>query len=901
PYLAEPFPVRTLKLGKLEAGPHTVDWDGFDEKGQPIVEEQNTRPDELARLNLTTATPEQLTKTLPVNLLQVTVTAGKERLFANFERAVETLRPNRKVRPFSMSALDRDGNYVVPDFQAASVVRYSPEWVRLAQWPKDHSRGQGYEPIECQEAAVDSQGNVFAMNASGVYRYGVEGGGEPTPWPEQSDYTKAHNLGHVLGMKTNDPELGKKPGFADQFTGFAIDDQDNIYLGRLRPDPCIQIFDSKGKYLRSLTLPEGRRPAKIRWLGKGVLAVAAIGSDPEGVVLLIDATTGEVKKRIEDNSPIHLWAGPDGSFITGHDGTIVRRYTRTGDPLPFDPAVVNVRDNEIRFAPHEFGLPKQSPGFPASAKGYAIAADGSFSISEGLESNDALAKTEVLSYSKGGGYEPANIQASLGKRVPGNVYLDGAPAAFDLLVTNLSEEEQPLTANWTLTDFDGNKTTGTSTLVARPLSRQALPFSVNAPAMGHYRLAVDVLQGKKLVETLEAQLARIPSRDVSENRYSPFAMCAVGEFEVMKLAGVKSHRGDSASWARQVEPLDGVFYQDRPEALQFPRGGAESLRAFARREGFLLLNGLNYGEGWLGGDWVGRPTHFLYSYDRFYGYCLLVLDRFAGKGEAFYQFWNEPDNFWRTPGPFSREHFAMVQKHVWSMVKARDKNALAIADGDAGNVKMMEEFAAFDAAGWNDTVQMHYPAATVYAWDNMKFPDLPEMKVPVIEKLVQIRDKSFPGKEVWNTEDGVPANPKTAEIAAANLPRMYISQIAAGVDRIYLFPQTGINSSRHDVASCLDENGDPFPTFVSYATASRLIDGSIYAGQADFGTGAYGYLFARGQDFVLAANAISGTREVVVDAGVPKVTIVDLMGRSKEVATQGGRLNLTLSPQMQYV
>ena len=38
-----------------------------------------------------------------------------------------------------------------------------------------------------------------------------------------------------------------------------------------------------------------------------------------------------------------------------------------------------------------------------------------------------------------------------------------------------------------------------------------------------------------------------------------------------------------------------------------------------------------------------------------------------------------------------------------------------------------------------------------------------------------------------------------------------------------------------------------------------------------------------------------------MDAGVPKVTIVDLMGRSKEVATQGGRLNLTLSPQMQYV
>ncbi len=418
---------------------------------------------------------------------------------------------------------------------------------------------------------------------------------------------------------------------------------------------------------------------------------------------------------------------------------------------------------------------------------------------------------------------------------------------------------------------------------------------------GHYRLNVEVRQGNELVDVLKAQLARVASRDTKANRYSPFAMCAVGEFEVMKLAGVKSHRADSASWARQVEPLEGTFYADRPEAVQFGRGGADSLRAFARREGFLVLNGLNYGEGWLGGDWVGRPTHFVYSYDRFYNYCLRILDLFSGKGEAFYQFWNEPDNFWRPEGPFGLEHFALVHKHVWSMVKARDKDALAVADGDAGGLKTMEEFAGMGASDWNDSVQMHYPAATVYAWNNMKFPDLPETKVPAIAKLVEIRDHTAPGKEVWNTEDTVPANPKTAEIAAANLPRMYISQIAAGVDKIYLFLQTGSNSSRHDVTACLDENGHPFPTFVTYATMSRLIDGAVYAGQANLGEGNYAYLFARGQDFVLAVNSISGTREVSVDVGVPRVTLMDLMGRARDVPTPGGRLRLALSPQMQYV
>jgi hypothetical protein len=374
-------------------------------------------------------------------------------------------------------------------------------------------------------------------------------------------------------------------------------------------------------------------------------------------------------------------------------------------------------------------------------------------------------------------------------------------------------------------------------------------------------------------------------------------MCGVGEFEVMKLAGIKSHRGDSASWANTVEPLSGVFYPDRPDVVQHPRGGAEPFRAYARREGFLLLNGLNYGENWLGGDWVGQPTHFLYSYDRFFDYCLRILDRFSGKGETFYQFWNEPDNFWR-PGfnnnAKGSEHFTLVQQHVWSMVKARDKNALAIADGDVNATQAMDEFALYGAANANDTVQMHYPGAFNVAWDDIRVPDLPEAHASFIAKLVQTRDKSFPGKEIWNTEDTVPANPRTPEVAAANLPRMFIPQIAVGVDKIYLFSQTGTNSIRRDVSSFLDENGDPFPAYVSLAAMTKLVEGAVFVGRKQYDAEACGYLFARGQDFVLAANTYSGTRSVPVDAGG---SIVDLIGRTKGTTSA----SLMISPQMQYV
>ena len=93
--------------------------------------------------------------------------AGTERAFVNFERLGDTLQTNRKVRPFTSSIVDRQGNYLVPDFQAASVLRYSPDWVLLDKFPRDHSRGQGYEPVECLEAASRQQGKHLRNERGG--------------------------------------------------------------------------------------------------------------------------------------------------------------------------------------------------------------------------------------------------------------------------------------------------------------------------------------------------------------------------------------------------------------------------------------------------------------------------------------------------------------------------------------------------------------------------------------------------------------------------------------------------------------------------------------------------------------------------------------------------------------
>ena len=52
-HIGQPFPVRTFKLGRLEAGTQAVTWDGLDENGQPIVEAAECHAAELERLKLT--------------------------------------------------------------------------------------------------------------------------------------------------------------------------------------------------------------------------------------------------------------------------------------------------------------------------------------------------------------------------------------------------------------------------------------------------------------------------------------------------------------------------------------------------------------------------------------------------------------------------------------------------------------------------------------------------------------------------------------------------------------------------------------------------------------------------------------------------------------------------------
>jgi hypothetical protein len=911
PWLKEPYPTRTLALGHLEAGPHEADWDGMDEQGKPVVEVHNLTTGQISGLTNKPTTPDQLTESVPIQYFQVNVEAGGEKLSANFQRAVGGLQPTRTALPFRMGTLDRAGRYLVADFNAWSVYGYTADFVRDpdAKWPSANM-SMGFLPAECSVVHVDSQGMVLIMDVIGIWRYDAKG--NAAPWPaagttatNRPAYFDPGYNGEVLGTRSGDAAKMTQPGIAKNYTGFAVDDHDVIYLVRAGAVNAVDVFDDNGAYQRSITLPAGKGPGNIAWAGNGTLAVADSDS-----LLLIDAASGTVKKTIHYDGASFVMADPGGTIYVGNRPGWMARYTAAGEPVPFNSSLLYVKGNQINLtaaggsAPSDptKQIPRGAAGFaPAGLNGLAFAPDGSFYVSEAPPPG-AIAPTVTTGlyhYAKDGTFLPNSVLAQWGCHNVCNVYLDDEPATLDLLVTNFNEAKRDLTVDWTLTNFFGQETKGTSTITAQPLARQWLPFTMTMPEMGQYRLKAVVRDGGRFVEELHAQLARIPSRPIVTDRYSPFAVAWVGEWETMALAGAKSSRGDQESWSSQVEPIDGVFFPDHPQVPQWARGGFDSLRAFGHRWGFLNLGMLDYGEHWLGGD------QFIYSYDRFFDYCLHVIDTFKGKHEAFYQTWNEPNFFWRyaSPDPFAREQLGVLQAHVWSMIKARDKDALSISDGDAGSTQIMQDFATFGTTGYIDTVQMHYPASSPISYNNMPVPDLPETKATAIAKLVEVRDQFYPGKPVWNTEEGIPPNAPTPELAATNLPRVEIPQFAVGVDRIYQFSQTAVEGTTlHDPTAMLDENGQPFPTYAAYATMTRLIDGAIFSGQADFGVpGTCGYLFTRGKDFILAVNSLRDPAEVTIDAGAPVVTVTDLMGRTKQMPADGGKLKITLLPQMQYL
>ena len=815
-----------------------------------------------------------------------------------------------RVFPSFMGAVrDSHGLILAADRGAWRGRRYSRNWLLQETYPKA-SVGQSSDPVDTFDAAVDSHDNLFLMTPNGVYRYTPDG--NPAPWAADSEYINypyPSVVRNLLGARLDPNAKGKKdyvfgpggggghrywntaetidkPGFAFQWGGLAIDSKDNIYVGMIDPKLQIEVFDNSGKYERTLQTPAGSDPRSMRFGKDGALWVQG------DRLARLDPDTGAVQRTIEDGGRF-INVGPDGTLYA-YNGPNLHRYTPAGDPLPFTTKAPYVRDNGawIDLRPSDNKMPDDAPGCTANIMGLVGADKGDFYISATPTADPNGGYHYLEHFAADGAFVPDNPAIEVHPHETGNVFETGEPARVDVQLTNIRPDSAAVTLDSTTTNLDSTpigaasvkRTVPALTSVSAVLDLGVKPGANGHDVYGYYQMRVGGSTGGQSLPSTTLYGGRVTPRTGPYAPYSPFGSVRMeANPELIRRAGGGLNRNHNPVYWNDVEPHPGDWHLQPPDALDFYR--AHSMPA---------MTILAYGEPWDNG---GFARCRITSYDAFWSYASTGIDQFKG-GPMIWQFWNEPNYFWHVPGPYSYEHYAMVLQGMYSIEKALDPQTPLMCDGFAGSASMMGDLAKLGAAGFTDLVPVHYPGAKTLSFDNMPITGSVESKASMVGDLSKIRDVLFPGKPLYNTEEGLwGMQDRTPRSGAELLPRIYVSQMAQGLDRLTWFECF----SKDDPTYLLRSRDDgPWPAYFAYSTASKFLENAQYVGPLSDGL-AQVHLFAVDGSPVIVAWSVDGKRSFTLAGLNTWAQVTDWQGNTDARKTTKGKLTLELGPSVQYV
>jgi hypothetical protein len=815
----------------------------------------------------------------------------------NLQPAGAVAEQSRLIPYFHGTIRDSHGNYLVSDRMAWRGRRYSPTWVLEETYPKG-SLGQASDPAECYDGAVDSKDNFYIMTRGGIYKFGPDG--NPAVWTDNADYLKCpypstfKNLlgvrmdmnvkgkkryvfgpgGGGAGSKDYDAEeMVKQPGFAANWGGITIDKQDNIYLSRIDPTPEIQVFNSTGKYLRTLPVPKGIRPEFLRFGKEGGLWVG--GNCP---LTRINAQTGDVEISTK-STPRYLHIAPDGT-IYGINGIWVWRLTPDGEPLPFTAKAPYMRENGIKMniSPRDAKKPDNAPGYATDIRGIMVAEKGDFYLS--------CIGDRLLHFAQDGTFLPDTPAVAILPSETGHVFVGDQTANVDIQLTNFKNEPAQVKLIATVRNLAGDiiaSHEGVRTVAA--FASQSAPLSLgDAKDFGYYTIDIQAKQDENVLMAKRLFGGRVAARGNDFHPYSAFGSVRMERNpELIRRMGGGLNRNHNPVYWNDVEPKPGEWHLQPADALNFYKEHAMPAMVI-----------LGYGEPWLNG---GFARCRITGYDNFFNYLATVINQYKGTAKMW-QCWNEPNYFWHVPGPYRYEQYVIALKATYAIAKSLDPDTPVICDGFAGSARDMGDLADKGAAGFTDGVPIHYPGSTIINWDNMPINGAVESKAVMVKELAKIRDQKYPGQPLLNTEEGLwgLAN-RTPEDGAKLLPRIYVSQMAAGLDRLTWFECYSDTDPSYLLRG---QQEGPWPAYFAYAAASKLLEDALYVGPISDGI-AQAQLFAANGKPVIAAWSIEGEKNIILTVDTKVVTITDWQGNSKTVTTKDGKITLKLGQYMQYV
>ena len=294
--------------------------------------------------------------------------------------------------------------------------------------------------------------------------------------------------------------------------------------------------------------------------------------------------------------------------------------------------------------------------------------------------------------------------------------------------------------------------------------------------------------------------------------------------------------------------------------------------------------------------------------------ALKTPDKKSGLNKVHvFEIWNEPnltDPGW---GPWvgtSPQYLEMFRAAAQA-VKRADPKALVTNGGYAGiQIETVDELRAYRYADGKKPLDF-VDVLNVHHYTGRVAPEIATVDTNVdrsggsaegkrtyeddLRRLVAWRDKHKPGMPIWLTETGYDTGGPwgvSEQWQAARLPRVVMLALANGIDKAFVYRESGSTPSLHAASGLFRDDGTTKPSWFTYATLIRELDGVKPGRRLPHpDPNVRLYTWTRGKETILTAWTIDGAANLGLDLG--RCIVTDAFGnRQQRNAAKNFRLSI---------
>ena len=271
-----------------------------------------------------------------------------------------------------------------------------------------------------------------------------------------------------------------------------------------------------------------------------------------------------------------------------------------------------------------------------------------------------------------------------------------------------------------------------------------------------------------------------------------------------------------------------------------------------------------------------------------------------------YELWSEPNNppEWGDWAASMDKYFELFRKGAEAVKRADPASKVSIAGFSGIPLETIDRMRTYqypdgkNVLDFTDILNVHYYTtrqepewATIDPKNNRHGEHSGEVATfeKMLRDLADWRDHFKPSMPIWLTETGYDVDGpmgRTERSQAAKIPRDLMLCLANGVEKVFLYRETGSTVTWHNHTSCgvMREDNTLRPSYFTMATLTRQLDGVTDLRTPRLLTTnpkVWLYNWKRGQDRVLAAWTPEGTEPLGLELG--KCHVTDAFGFESDV------------------